>query len=442
MAPHDSLRKAAILITALDAQSADQLLDQMPATHAAKVREAIFQLDHIDPEEQRSILAEFLRTTGRSHATSPRQPTPTSARRTLPGDDVELVLSGNEADPRNESRPAAAPMSAHAYQRHPAIQPTAREVPPFDFLREYPGEDLARMLGREHPQTIAIVVAHLPAERSAELLEAVPAPLQVEILRRVADLSEADPEAIRAIEQELRKSYAAHEMRASGIEKVHSILAAAGAARSAASQALVEQALIETESVKQEVLLTRSPAGGANPMTAEHEFADEDSWVSPWHLEPTSAGSPRDLAQEIEAHRRLARTVADASAEASLERESSARAESEAEEANSRRAGAVRWTFADLADLTDRDLARVLQQADTELAMVALAGAEPAFVSRLVGQLPPALARQFSHRIETLGPLQLRDIEAAQRKIAEIAESLADERRIAQRPPRPFAMAA
>src|SRR5262245_15581343 len=56
-----TLRKAAVLVSALDDRTADALLDQMGPQQAAKVRSALVALDDISTAEQQAVLTEFLR---------------------------------------------------------------------------------------------------------------------------------------------------------------------------------------------------------------------------------------------------------------------------------------------------------------------------------------------------------------------------------------------
>src|SRR3712207_1018218 len=55
------LRKAAILVSALDQATADALLDQMDPDQDARVRRALVDLEEIDPREQRAVIDEFFR---------------------------------------------------------------------------------------------------------------------------------------------------------------------------------------------------------------------------------------------------------------------------------------------------------------------------------------------------------------------------------------------
>jgi flagellar motor switch protein FliG len=431
MTKQNTLRKAAILITALDTRSADQLLDQMPESQAARVREAVFELDDIDPQEQQQILSEFLRSTGRS-------PKPAASAMQAAEHGVELQLSASAQLPQatsHEPPPASHATHNFASQREAYLPAEAAESPrPFDFLTQLNGVQLAHMLTGEHPQTIAVVMAHLPAERAAEMADELPANLQADVLRRLAELAHADPESLADIEQELRRSFQesveATASPVSGMTTVSSILAAAGKSR----EGMLRNIRQHDRQLSQRI--------GGEPATS-HQASHLESydWPSDQPAETYTRHDSRDLTSEIEAHRRLAHSAQQASAWHDESEQEQPPTPASADPTHSRKS-TVEWTFAELEGLSDQDLARVLQAAESDLTMVALAGAEPALVARLTNQLPPALARQFTRRIETVGPLKLRDIEAAQAKIAQIAADLAEQGMIAQKAARPFAMAA
>src|SRR5438045_1403501 len=56
-----SLRKAAVLVSALDEPTADAVLQQMSAEDSAKVRSALIELDEIPADEQQQVLSDFFR---------------------------------------------------------------------------------------------------------------------------------------------------------------------------------------------------------------------------------------------------------------------------------------------------------------------------------------------------------------------------------------------
>ena len=58
----DPLRKAAVLLTSLDTESADALLAQMPADKVAEVLEIQMVLGEIEPAERDAVIEEFFLT--------------------------------------------------------------------------------------------------------------------------------------------------------------------------------------------------------------------------------------------------------------------------------------------------------------------------------------------------------------------------------------------
>lgn len=63
---------------------------------------------------------------------------------------------------------------------------------------------LANFLVNEHPQTIALIVAHLAAERKVDVLRKLPEGLQAEVVLRVANLDFVSPELIAQLDDVLK----------------------------------------------------------------------------------------------------------------------------------------------------------------------------------------------------------------------------------------------
>lgn len=63
---------------------------------------------------------------------------------------------------------------------------------------------LANFLINEHPQTIALIVAHLNAERKVDVLRRLPDGLQAEVVLRVANLDFVSPELIAQLDDVLK----------------------------------------------------------------------------------------------------------------------------------------------------------------------------------------------------------------------------------------------
>jgi flagellar motor switch protein FliG len=203
-----SLRKAAILVASLDAPTADLLLAQMGAHQADQVRRAILRLSDVDPAEQNEIIEEFFRIG------------PLIPQQHPPGIELDDELARRLALPSvKPEKPVGS-----------AIEPDG-ENPPFRFLHETEFETLTPFLKRENPQTIAVVLSHLPADRAGELLAQLPPAVQVDVIRRLVDLDQADPRVLREVERGL-ESWLSEQVRdrrrrAAGLAAVSAILTAA-----------------------------------------------------------------------------------------------------------------------------------------------------------------------------------------------------------------------
>lgn len=63
---------------------------------------------------------------------------------------------------------------------------------------------LSNFLINEHPQTIALIVAHLPSERKVDVLRRLPEGQQAEVVLRVANLDYVSPELISQLDDVLK----------------------------------------------------------------------------------------------------------------------------------------------------------------------------------------------------------------------------------------------
>jgi flagellar motor switch protein FliG len=188
-----SIRKAAVLVASLDADTADLLLAQIPPQQADAVRAKVLQLDELDPREQQAIIDEFF-----LRGPLQQQNSSDLARGDLQSHSQLLPRAIDEYLPEN---PLVENLSdPHALQSNHKRKPHGSERP-FDFLQNAELESLVPMLEKEHPQAIALVLAHLPHERAGHVLARLPATMQTDVIRRLVDLEETDPQILRDVEQ-------------------------------------------------------------------------------------------------------------------------------------------------------------------------------------------------------------------------------------------------
>lgn len=71
---------------------------------------------------------------------------------------------------------------------------------PFSSLRKTDPKQIYNFIREEHPQTIALILAHLTPEQSAIILGMLPQELQSEISRRIAIIDRFTPDIVRDVE--------------------------------------------------------------------------------------------------------------------------------------------------------------------------------------------------------------------------------------------------
>jgi flagellar motor switch protein FliG len=85
----------------------------------------------------------------------------------------------------------------------------AKKAPrPFERLRQLEPSMLANFIRTEHPQTIALVVAHLSHQAAAQILKLLPEEVQAEVVMRIAKLDNVPAEVIADVEEVLEREIA------------------------------------------------------------------------------------------------------------------------------------------------------------------------------------------------------------------------------------------
>lgn len=74
---------------------------------------------------------------------------------------------------------------------------------PFSALRKTDPKHLVNFIKEEHPQTIALILAHLTPDQAAVILSSLPPEQQSDIARRIAVIDRFTPDVIRDVEEVL-----------------------------------------------------------------------------------------------------------------------------------------------------------------------------------------------------------------------------------------------
>ncbi|MEZ2345943.1 flagellar motor switch protein FliG [Terriglobus sp. RCC_193] len=177
------LRKAAILIVTLGEETAKALLRELGELEVQRLTEELSRVGDISPEEQTQVLLEFygLQETqqymlrgGMDYAT--RLLTETFGRQRA----QELIRDTNRASVEDKASDLAA-------------------------LQKMDPTQLSKFLEGEHPQTVAVVLAHLNPKRGSLVLMQLPEDLRVEAVRRLAEMRQFSPEMAQRVAMILYK---------------------------------------------------------------------------------------------------------------------------------------------------------------------------------------------------------------------------------------------
>lgn len=199
----ETVTKAAILLLAVGPDEAAGVLKNMPAESVEEVTRELASLGRVPPVLTSAVVEEFYHLSiGMRNATEGSL------------EYAKLVLQ-NSLDPK---------MAERVLQQ---IQTQVQKTP-FSFLQRAESENLLTFIQDEHPQTIALIICHLPHHKAAEILVGLPMQKQVEVIKRMANMEQTNPEVIREVERGLESRLSNMLLqsmeKAGGVETVAEIL--------------------------------------------------------------------------------------------------------------------------------------------------------------------------------------------------------------------------
>lgn len=198
-------RRAAILLMALGDDVARQLLQDLPDATIEAIAAEIASLDHVDPELTVSVLEDF-----ESMLTTQQQTMRgglASASRLLAG-----ALGRSRAD-------AVMQQLQRAKDANDSNLAMLQRVDP---------AQLSKSLENEHPQTVALVLAHLDLQRGSQVLAALGEEQRVAAVQRLAEMRHFSPEVAqrvaRILNQQLQNMGDTQKRSYSGYKAVADLL--------------------------------------------------------------------------------------------------------------------------------------------------------------------------------------------------------------------------
>jgi len=174
------IKKAAILMVLLGDETSANLFHYLQEDEVQEITKEIARLGRIEPQAADSVLDDYYKMTlARSY----------------------LMQGGNDYA-RKLLIKAFGPEVSRRLLDRVQLALTSGTIG-FDSLQKADPAQLSKFIQNEHPQTIALVLAHLNTTQAAALLNSLPAQLRGDVVMRMANLEQISPEIISMITSNL-----------------------------------------------------------------------------------------------------------------------------------------------------------------------------------------------------------------------------------------------
>jgi flagellar motor switch protein FliG len=174
------VQKAAVFIMQAGKERAATILRSLREAEVAEIMAEIARLQRLEPEEVAQVINEFRDTyAARAHVAEGGYDT---AREIL-----------------------AATFGAEKAEQILDNLGVTLVAAPFEFLRRADSRQLLTYLQDEHPQTIALVLAHMSPANAAMVLSALTEDLQRDVAERIAKMDRTSPDVIEHVEAILER---------------------------------------------------------------------------------------------------------------------------------------------------------------------------------------------------------------------------------------------
>jgi flagellar motor switch protein FliG len=175
--------RAAILLLTLGEQEAAEVLKHMGAKEVQRVGAAMAHLTNVSREEVHAILQDFS-----AHAEN----------QTSVGVGADEFLRKVLVNALGEDKAASVIDRINI----------GRSSKGLEALKWMDARAVSELIRLEHPQIIAIVLAYLDADQSAEILQHLPANMRPDIVMRIATLDGVQPSALSELDDVMEKQFA------------------------------------------------------------------------------------------------------------------------------------------------------------------------------------------------------------------------------------------
>ena len=434
------LRRVAIVLSSLPASVASQLMGGIDAETQQDVRRTMASLTDVDPLERKRALHAF--------KVSVQQPDSPDVYQSSSTRVEDATLSSPNRSVNSYSGSRVVPAEESGFARVAASEPTTSETSPLAFLGSVDDESLFQLLATEHPQTVALVLASISPDQAARILPRLDVGVQQNALSRIGRLGEIPETAIAEVAAHFRdclSKQSTSERNALGRRALDAILAAMPADRPATTQ---REATWTAGHDQQSTSSGRHPeaiAGqnhsgtfpsaerAAETLSARLRNVQSHAQSPPIRDSFTVGGSPNSSGTqgrrsadrgEVVSESRL-RVAPNTRGQESHRQSSHSRKTAEVKLQHTSNFSSTDAIHRHLVQLSPQCLCETLGRVDTRVAMLALCGLPNHVTDAVMAVLPRAQAKEVRQRMNSLGSLQLREIDQAKEAVAEASLTVA-----------------
>jgi len=173
------IQKSAILFITLGPDASAAILKKLPERDIQKIIYEIANITSVKADQKQAILDEFMDMNKAK----------------------DFLLEGGFEYARNLLSKAIGAQRAKGILDK--VMEETQRYRPFSILRKADANQLLNVIVGEHPQTIALIMCYMQAEKAAQIMAALPLDLQSEVSFRIATMSNISPMVIKEIEKVL-----------------------------------------------------------------------------------------------------------------------------------------------------------------------------------------------------------------------------------------------
>ncbi|SCN21304.1 Flagellar motor switch protein FliG [Clostridium sp. N3C] len=173
------VQKAAILFITLGPEASAGIIKKFPESDIQRITYEIANITGVRAEQRQEILNEFIEMNRAK----------------------EYIVEGGLEYAKSLLSKALG--QQRAKEILDKVTEATQQYRPFAIARKADAHQLMNVISNEHPQTIALILCYLQADKAGQILSALPEDIQSEVAYRIASMNNTSPLVIKEIEKVL-----------------------------------------------------------------------------------------------------------------------------------------------------------------------------------------------------------------------------------------------